>query len=41
MELQETYQISKDRYNRLLERYDFGSISNLELLNAEADQILI
>ena len=35
--LQETYQISKDRYNRLLERYDFGSISNLELLNAEAD----
>ena len=35
--LEETYQISKDRYNRLLERYDFGSISNLELLNAEAD----
>jgi len=35
--LKETYQISQDRYNRLLERYEFGSISNLELLNAEAD----
>ena len=35
--LQETYNISQDRYNRLLERYEFGSISNLELLNAEAD----
>jgi len=35
--LQETYQISKDRYNKLLERYELGSISNLELLNAEAD----
>ena len=35
--LKETYQISQDRYNSLLERYEFGSISNLELLNAEAD----
>jgi outer membrane protein len=35
--LSEAYNVSLDRYNRTQERYEYGSISKLEVLNAEVD----